>query len=348
MTTTPELDDLEAELTGNALSFLRRAVTGITSSDESPEHQVLTFAVVDLAVAIEILLKARLVREHWSLLFDVVDKADESDLLQGRAKTVTPTQAIKRLANIAAVPLVSADRAKDDHAKQVERIVGLRNRAAHFTLSAEAEAGIRVQLAGGLNFVLWFLQTQFRDTGSEDTQRLVEDVIEDIAGELRKVDDLVKIRMAELETVLDMASVCVRCPTCLMPTLMIGDDAATCPFCLAGSVDGETIADEYVANVLKLDAYSTIKDGGDWPVHACPECSQRALVEGVQPCRPSLEDLNPMGASPCDWVEPTYWACFACGLTANRFELTRCSRCGEPALGHDICADCIAGLWEGD
>lgn len=349
MSTTPELKDLEADLSNNALRFLRRAVAGITVTHESEdvvEHQVLTFAVVDLAVAIELLLKARLVREHWSLLFDAVDKAIESDLIQGRAKTVTPTQAVKRLANIAAVSLVGPDKTKDDHAKQVERILDLRNRAAHFTLSSEAETGIRVQLGGGLHFVLWFLETQFKGAGSDNTQALVEEVIADIAGELHKVEGLVRVRMTELKAILDTARICVDCPTCLMPTLMLGTDIAHCPFCLSGGTDGDTIANEYVENVLKLSAHVTIKDGGEWPIHTCPECDQQALVEGVRPRRPSAHDLNPKATPPCDWIEPIHWACFQCGLIATLLELSPCSRCGELILTGDIsiCSDCIAAL----
>ena len=57
-----DIAQLEENLTRNSLGFLRRAVTQIKAAHT--DRQQLAFAVVDLAVAVEVLLKARLSREH--------------------------------------------------------------------------------------------------------------------------------------------------------------------------------------------------------------------------------------------------------------------------------------------
>lgn len=345
-----DLGDLEAELSSNALAFLRRAIAQINLAGS--DSQQLTFAVVDIAVAIEILLKARLVREHWSLILAEVDRADKATLLSGRAKTVTPDQAIKRLVGVASLPLVTSDKKSDDRATQVQRLLDLRNRAAHFTLAGEDCVGIRAQLGVGLHLALWLLDTEFRDvneTGDPAVQEMVTELIGDVAGEIGKVAELVDVRLRELEDELETAQVCVKCPRCAQPTLMLGPEVgvARCPFCLSLEADGTSVATEYVEISLNLSSYDVIKDGGEWPIHPCPDCGESSLVDGIVQLRPDPAHLNPKGTSPCDWIQPYHWACFACGLIATEGELERCYRCG--ILGpHPICLDCSAELFGSD
>lgn len=99
------LEGLPHDLTENALEFLQRAVGQMKASPATVRQ--LSFAVVDLAVAVEVLLKARLVREHWTLICDNPDKATAAAMLRGTLKTVSPDKAMLRLQHVAAVPLTS-------------------------------------------------------------------------------------------------------------------------------------------------------------------------------------------------------------------------------------------------
>jgi hypothetical protein len=337
--TPTKLEDLEPDLTQNSLAFLQRSIAGInTAAETSTPHQVLTFAVVDLAVAIEVLLKARLAREHWSLIISEVNKANVGNLLQGQTKTVTPDEALARLAGIAQVKLGSDSTV--DRLKQAKDIVKLRNRAAHFTLANESEAGIRAQLGTGLAFALWFLGTEFQPATQSPSQALVTDVIAAISSEIGKIDDLVSARMAELETKLAAAVVCLDCPTCKQPALVFDDAGAHCLFCLAAGEDGPTLAEAYVADVLDLTSYAVLTDGGEWPVHECPNCSEEAFVFGITPRRSDL--YTAIAEQRADGPLPYAWGCFACALLATAAEVQMCTWCGRPTLDHNICGDCAA------
>lgn len=88
------LAGLARDLTENGLAFLHRSVSEMGTQQTTVRS--LSFAIVDLAAAVEVLMKARLVREHWTLICSDPDKATAAHLLAGTAKTVSPEQAVKR------------------------------------------------------------------------------------------------------------------------------------------------------------------------------------------------------------------------------------------------------------
>ncbi len=90
-TESGSLAGLSRDLTENGLTFLHRSVTEMRAQPATLRS--LSFAIVDLAAAVEVLMKARLVREHWTLICSEPDKATPTQMLAGTAKTVTPEQA---------------------------------------------------------------------------------------------------------------------------------------------------------------------------------------------------------------------------------------------------------------
>lgn len=339
-----ELTKLEQDLTVNALAFLQRSFRQTIDAEE--DGQQLSFAVVDLAVASEVLLKARLVREHWTLILDDLDsgRPDRGALISGSAKTVAPGQAVDRLSRLIGVPLGDT-KDKKSRAHQVSQVTNLRNRAAHFTLATMAPLSIRAHLGLGLQFVLWFLETEFADSPSKAH---VDGLLEVMGTELGRVQELVRERLRDLAPELDRAVVCVQCPRCSQPTLMLlgaGVGEPACPFCrsITSETDRNQLAEEYVGEVLTLSSYETFKDGGEWPVFDCPECGQEALVGGVRQVRPLHVDGE---AS-----EPVYWGCFACGLAQPGQALGHCYHCHrlcDASEGYGLCVDCTHDLLNAD
>lgn len=331
------LDDLELDLTSNAVEFLRRAINGIT--DDADEQQ-LTFAVVDLSVAIEVLLKALLVRHDWTLICVNPAKADARRMRRGEIRTVTPEQAFTQLVDTVGIEL--------DQDPLIQ-LTQLRNRAVHFTLAGENTVALRAQLGPGLSLAMDLLRHHVHTVGDDRAQELVHEVIEEVADELNVIDELVTARMATLEAALDRAQLCVTCPRCRQPTLTLDPTMdPACLFCVQVPADPEEMADAYAASVLGLSDYEVITDGGEWPVHRCPWCTQTACVEGIVPERPSAEDLNDERTSRCDWVLPAYWGCFACGGSATHLEVDRCERCHHLVDGASICTDCAAVICGSD
>ncbi len=294
-------------------------------------------------MSVEVLLKARLSREHWTLILKDVNKADARALMNGESLTVTPSDAVERLVRISQLPLKETDsRTNKSHAGQVDELVRLRNRAAHFNFEGADPVSIRGTLAVGLNFVLWFLDQEFRSQGQAEfsgVRQMVEELIEDAARELGGIEELVRERLASLADELAEADILLECPRCTQFTLMIGEGVeARCPFCRAPGANAEDIAGNYLEEILGLSAYEVIKNGGDWPLHDCPNCGAETLVEGIQP-----EGQQVAAEVPHEGESDYRWGCFACGYLARVDDLMRCDRCGR-LNEHPTCPDCFANL----
>lgn len=86
-------EELFKSITENALDFLKAAAHQL---EKSPKQSLINFAF-----AVEIFLKARLMIEHWSLVIVKPESAKIEDFRNGKSITVTGSEAIQRLENIA-------------------------------------------------------------------------------------------------------------------------------------------------------------------------------------------------------------------------------------------------------
>lgn len=329
------LADLARDLTSNGLQFLRRSVHQITAEQSTLES--LSFAIVDLATTVEVLLKARLVREHWTLIASNADKVSITNMISGDISTVTPDQAVNRLESVAGIDLK-----KDGRSDQLRTLAKLRNRAIHFSMNPTPVDALEASLGQGLDFVLWLLEHEFREGPDQAVADVVEECIEELTTLVGDISTLVDQRMAALASQLDAADVCVDCPRCQQPALTLTEGyASRCAFCLWTPTDGADCADEYASTLESSSRYQSIKEGGEWPVYTCPACSEFSLVEGIRQARPGLATA---AGSPRETEMPVHWGCFACGMTATRFDIDFCSRCGEPTTTSDdtmpICETC--------
>lgn len=329
------LAHLARDLTENGLQFLRRAVYQLNSEQSTLES--LSFAIVDLATSVEVLLKARLVQEHWTLIASNLDKVTVPSVLSGDISTVAPDQAVKRLENI-----VGIDLRTDGRIAQLETLTKLRNRAIHFSSSPTPISALQASLAEGLDFVLWLLDHEFRRRSDGSVAGLVEACIEELTTLVGKINILVGQRMLAIAAELDRADVCVDCPRCAQPALTLTRDIAShCVFCLWTPTDAADCAEEYASTLLSR--YEALKDGIEWPVYNCPACSQYSLVSGIRQVRPDLPSTS-QEAAVASKTLPAHWGCFGCGMTARLPDIDFCSRCGEPVANPDeeglICGTC--------
>ena len=329
---TGPLSNLSRDMTENGLAFLARSVGELTTQNTT---QPLSFAVADLAVTIEVLMKARLVREHWSLICADPDKATPAKILLGEVRTVSPEQAVIRLENAVGVPLKAG---KWD--QRVIEISRLRNRVMHFALVGLEPAGLQAAAGRGLDFLLWLLGSEFAGQGDVATQELVAAAISELSEQIGKLTHLVAERMKTIEAELDAAEICVECPRCSQPTLaLLGGEVARCPFCLWTPTSGAEAAEEYAGAFLGRSMYDAVTSGGEYPAVTCLSCGDEAFVGGIVQLRP---------AGP-----PTaHWGCFACGFTAQSEGLDSCARCDTIVLaeseGSALCGACLAELWSKD
>jgi hypothetical protein len=123
--------DLHFELLENGLDYLLSAVEHL--SDEEPPRN-LKYAVLHLAAGVELIIKERLRRDDWRLLFADEKKASEQALARGSFRSVGPEEAIERLEDAAGIVLDPADESL------LKSLRDRRNRLQHFAITDTSEA----------------------------------------------------------------------------------------------------------------------------------------------------------------------------------------------------------------
>ncbi|MEH3137690.1 MAG: hypothetical protein PGN30_22115 [Mycolicibacterium neoaurum] len=333
----------EYDLVDSATAFLARSVQ--TMRDDPAGHSA-TFAIADLATAVEVLMKARLIRSDWTQVCTNTAKWSFNELKSGTAKTVTPDDAAKRLAEAG----ISMDR----HRENIRNFARLRNRAVHLTLTTQGEEafGVQAEYGRALNFVLSFLHAEFRGAHiNPEVAALVDETIEPLTTEVGQIHALVDARMASLAADLGGAEVVLMCPRCDQAALLLTHGApAHCAFCLWSPDDGRLAAEEYVDMVLGHSRYESAQDGEPYPVDYCPDCGTEAHVEGLRHVSEHKPGL--LQQTHGDVPRRAQWGCFACGTNADPSELDRCTRCEtltsvSTGDGVPICSDCFAAIVAG-
>jgi len=74
-------ENVEFTLLGNGLDFIWSALEHLSGN---PGKRELKYAVLHLCSGIELVLKERLQREHWSLIFEKLDSANQKDYEAGK------------------------------------------------------------------------------------------------------------------------------------------------------------------------------------------------------------------------------------------------------------------------
>jgi hypothetical protein len=167
---------LEFSLLDNALDSLMQGVEYALDHKENPSK--LKVAILLVAQAVELVLKERLKREHWSLIFRKVEQAGNDD-----AHTVTIDEAVKRLEQIAGVRLNGRDSDTIDNLRKT------RNRIQHYKIELSFEQALG-QISAAIGFLIRFLHAELgidiKDiSDGQSYQRLLE--VEETLQGLREV-----------------------------------------------------------------------------------------------------------------------------------------------------------------
>jgi predicted RNA-binding Zn-ribbon protein involved in translation (DUF1610 family) len=242
------MDKLTLSLIDNSFDYLENSI----KHSKDKENSAWKYALLNLASAIELMMKAVLEQEHWSLLFEDIKKANRETLAQGDIKSVSFETAIERIESIVGIIFSPTDE------KYIEKIRQKRNRITHFSVELHIEE-VKSIVAQGIDiFIKLYKQI--------DTAENVEDKLHYINTELLGFQEYVKMRLAEIEkeiSGMERPDVFLTCPSCLQETIVIDKkcDELLCKFCGAG--------------FSYKDMASFASDGYFGP---CPKCSNGALA----------------------------------------------------------------------
>jgi len=168
-------------LIDNSFDFLNSAIKYANGE----ENRDWKYALLNISNALELIMKAVLEKEHWSLLFENVDNANKEILSIGDFQSVNFKTAFERLKCI-----VGVDFSKNDK-KYLKKIREKRNRITHFSAELHIEE-VKSIVAKGIGvFIKLYKEI--------DTEENVEDKLHDINSELLGFQKYVKLRLAEIE-----------------------------------------------------------------------------------------------------------------------------------------------------
>jgi len=210
------MDKIAFGLLDNALDYLDQAAEH--ARKDTPRDW--KYALLHLASGVELLLKAKLQEEHWSLVFANVDKASREAFRSGDFQSIDSKTAIERLKNI-----LGLNQRLDD-IKTLEIIRAYRNKVQHFSIEADKQA-VSSLMAKGFAFTVRFVDEALTGVIDERGKSLVQKIV---VG-LIEYEEFVNKRMNDIAERLSKFRDIGFCPRCSQESLGLGNGNPLCLFC---------------------------------------------------------------------------------------------------------------------
>ncbi|WP_079408411.1 hypothetical protein [Streptomyces sp. 3211] len=303
----------------NGVDYLLSVVEYLTEETETATGvRALKYAVLHLQAAVEVLLKYRLIQEHWSLVFAKPETATRSAFDKAEFNSCTTDQAVQRLERIACVAFTEKDK------EALTALTKDRNALQHYGLTHTAEA-VESRAVSVLDFLVRFLDSELMPRLSGDDRDAIRLDMGTVRSGLNQIDSFVTQRMNllrgnELKGQKDRI---LQCLECLQDALVIGPARAICHFC----------SDQHEGTEAVLN-FVLGSGSSEW-AEKCPHCDARALIQDVQDHLPLPDTLAGF--------------CFACATGFT--DLTPCDRCMNPIVPEaddgtasapqTLCPDCV-------
>ncbi|MEV7512042.1 hypothetical protein AB0O57_29210 [Streptomyces sp. NPDC091201] len=226
--------DVEFTPVSNGLDYLLSAVEHLEGA-APPDARSLKYGVLHLQAATEVLLKARLVKEHWSLVFANPGQATQQAYANGDFNSCTIDQALQRLQGI-----VSLD-VPEDGRTAIGKLQRIRNGLTHFAHVENAHA-VDAQAAKVLSFLLDFIHAHLK------AEPGVAETMGHLRAHLHRIQRLVDERMKGLAAALaPLTRRTVQCPQCDQWALVVGTPTIRCQFCLCEYGEPESACIDYLS-----------------------------------------------------------------------------------------------------
>ncbi|MGW4022392.1 hypothetical protein [Streptomyces sp. NPDC005009] len=297
--------DMDFTPVRNGMDFLLSAFDHLRGE---PDAREVKYAVLHLQAAVEVLLKARLIREHWSLVFSDPGKAKRADYEKGSFNSCTALGAVDRLNNIVNLQISKEQR------QAISNLADTRNALTHLGHTASVFA-VEAQAALVLDFLLNFIHRELLPTLSSEAG-FVETAMDQLRVRLGEVESFVVQRSNRLEQELEpLNGRTVQCPACGQWAVALGESPLSCRFCMEEWETPHELAAWYA------------ESGPGMPLYVCQGCRGYTVVRGASLAKDkrALVDL-----------------CFGC--TSDYTGWRPCER-GCDALVHPegdrlVCRDC--------
>ncbi|WP_148589765.1 hypothetical protein [Streptomyces sp. WAC01526] len=239
--------DLDLPPVANGLDYLVSVVDLLVPDNEGdqPTSRNLKYAILHLDAAAEVLLKARLEIEHWSLVVGRIEKGTTyAKYKAGDFQSVGTEEALRRLRQMAEVDIPAEGDAS------LTALGKLRNQLQHYGLVATRET-IEPVAAQVLDFLIAFLDDRLLPTLQPVDQARAENDMLHVRYGLNRIQGYVDTRMSRLaDELAGLEDRTVQCTRCFQDALVADDGVAPatvrCHFCRTAFTP-EDIAAEYAS-----------------------------------------------------------------------------------------------------
>ncbi|MBS0537031.1 MAG: hypothetical protein JSR72_23480 [Proteobacteria bacterium] len=326
------MSDRFDDVVRNAFDFLGRSIDEL---EAQPNYSVINFYS-----AVELFLKARLLKEHWSLIVAKPDEADKAKFLRGDFKSATLDEASKRLAKVV------GDGLTEEELRCFDGLRKERNQMVHF---AHAAQGDGEEAKDEMNRIVsehakgWlYLRRLLTGRWGKHFEAFAA-IIEAMDGRMREQTKALKPKFLLLTDVIAEAEAAgghfMSCPSCDFKSFEAGapvwvgqGKCLTCEFS-SPVITLDCVNDECKKPILLTGGYESCSECGH---NYAPEQIEEVLAENgglsdVDPQDPS--DATRANCGSCDgWetvVSLTYagWFCTDCFDIEDNVE--QCEWCSE-------------------
>jgi hypothetical protein len=256
-------DEVFTSLVDNAFDFLQR------STRELGKHP--KYSLIHFCAAVDLFMKARLMREHWSLILIKPESADWKKFCEGEPLSVGLEQADDRLRSIA------QDGLSDEEHKCFSRLAKHRNKVIHFRHPRQEDMEtFRAQVAAE-QLCAWFYLHRILITRWRPHFSSIAKTIERMEKTMRKRREYLKAKFDALKPELDAHIQAGKrlddCPSCGFKALVVEESLGELFDCCCEVCD-------WVSYQLELE---------------CPDCKHSVVLrdEGRGSCANCGKDFEP-------------------------------------------------------
>jgi hypothetical protein len=310
----------------NALDFLISAGDNLLVFEKSASARDIKYALLHLAAGVALLLKQRLMIDHWALVFSDLNKAAKSNFDSGDFTSPGLEECLDRVGSLCEVEI------SPTHRNALSSLRKLRNKIEHFSFEVSREEGLSIA-AKVWSFIFDFVQDHLVTSLSANQAKQWEAVRQRMLGVVGFVEQRRKETKALIDQKQKEGFTVVDCPLCLETAFHLDHQVHECLFC------------RYTDTLKKtFDAWMTNFYGSDWtdpkermisdPVDHCPFCGENYYVQ-----MPDEGSSTP--------PDPAF-VCFNCGF--SKPPTVECSNCGSEFTPDDwetypfVCDECEADI----
>ena len=218
---------MDLKLLENGLCFIFQSIKHFEQSekDESNREKELKYSTIFLGI--HLILKERLNKEHWSLLFSDTNKADKKFLKSGNFHGVNFLDCQTRLSGIVSIKLTRSQK------RMLSSLKEKRNKLEHF-FEEESLVSFKSVLAISLNFIIDFID-KYLDPNSSIKKEEYKKIYEQIKNQCFSLKTFREQRLLSIKPELKKQEVILYCSECNNNSMIPIDSkvmGVKCLFCL--------------------------------------------------------------------------------------------------------------------